>query len=311
MTILMSDRGIPESYRHMHGFSSHTFSFWNKDGQRFWFKWHFKSDQGIQCLSNEEAAVASPSGAQEDLINAIDKGDYPSWTAKVQIMSEADAKTYHINPFDLTKIWPHADFPLIEVGKLELNRNVENYFAETEQACFAPSNLVPGIGASPDKMLQGRLLAYQDAHRYRVGANANQLPVNAAKCPVNHYQRDGKMAGMCPAHGADNIQSSAVNYYPNDQINEGAPAPKPSIAEPAMPVLEEAWLGRHDFEEDEDHFSQAGDLFRTMNESQKDQVSTNVASGLSYATESAQQRMLAQLEKADVDYAKRVKAKLS
>ena len=305
MTILMSDRGIPATLRHMHGFGSHTFSFWNDKGERFWMKWHFKTNQGIKCLTNEEAAKASPVGAQQDLVEAIDRGDFPSWTAKVQIMTEEEARNYHINPFDLTKIWPHADFPLIEVGQLELNRNVENYFAETEQACFAPSNLVPGIGASPDKMLQGRLLAYPDAHRYRVGVNANQLPVNAAKCPVNHYQRDGAMAG-CPVHGQSDIQTSAVNFYPNDQINEGAPVPQPSIAEPPMPILENAWIKRHGIADDEDHYSQAGDLFRIMNESQKSQLTTTIAEALVQATESVQQRMLEQFRKADSDYADRI-----
>lgn len=311
MTILMSDRGVPASYRHMHGFGSHTFSLWNNKGERFWFKWHFKSNQGVKNLTNQQAAVASPFGAQQDLVEAIDRGDYPSWTAKIQIMTEEQARNYSINPFDLTKIWPHADFPLIEVGQLELNRNVENYFAETEQACFAPSNLVPGIGASPDKMLQGRLLAYQDAHRYRVGANANQLPVNAAKCPVHHYQRDGAMAGMCPAHGGLNLQSFGVNYYPNDQINDGAPAPEPSIAEPPMPVLENAWVTRHSLSADEDHYTQAGNLFRLMNESQKTQLTTTIAEGLVQATESVQVRMLEQFRKADADYAERINSTMS
>ena len=308
MTILMSDRGIPASYRHMHGFGSHTFSFWNDKGERFWFKWHFKCNQGIKNLGEEQAASASPFGAQQDLVEAIDRGDSPSWSAKVQVMTEDQAKNYSINPFDLTKIWPHADFPLIEVGQLELNRNVENYFAETEQACFSPGNLVPGIGASPDKMLQGRLLAYPDAHRYRVGVNANQLPVNAAKCPVHHYQRDGAMAGVCPAHGDMSVQGSGVNYYPNDQINDGAPAPQPSVAEPPMPVLENAWITRHGLPDDDDHYSQAGDLFRLMDESQKMQLTSTIAGGLVQATESAQQRMLEQFKKADPDYAGRVHA---
>ncbi|WP_456412366.1 catalase [Thiolapillus sp.] len=308
ITILMSDRGIPASYRHMHGFSSHTFSFWNKEGERFWFKWHFKTNQGIQCLTNEQAARTSPFGAQQDLVEAIDRGEFPSWTAKVQIMTEAQARDYHINPFDLTKVWPHADFPLIEVGQLELNRNVENYFAETEQACFAPSNLVPGIGVSPDKMLQGRLLAYQDAHRYRVGANANQLPVNAARCPVHHYQRDGAMAGMCPAHGGSNNQGSGVNFYPNDQINAGAAVPEPSVAEPPMPVLENAWIKRHGIAEDEDHYSQAGALFRLMDEGQKSQLVTTIAEGLVHASESARQRMLEQFARADAAYAEGVRS---
>ncbi len=306
ITILMSDRGIPANYRQMHGFSSHTFSFWNNKGERTWFKWHFKSNQGIKNLTNDEAAAACPFGAQEDLVNAIDKGDFPSWSAKLQLMSEAQAKNYHINPFDLTKIWPHADFPLIEVGRLELNRNVENYFAETEQACFSPGNLVPGIGASPDKMLQARLMAYPDAHRYRVGANANQLPVNAAKCPVNHYQKDGKMAGTCPV-GGDNVQTSNVNFYPNNQINNGAPTPDATVAEPPMPIESDAWIARFDTVGDEDYFQQAGDLFRLMNESQKTQLTATIAQGLVHASKTSQAKMLQQFKNADADYGNRIK----
>jgi catalase len=220
-------------------------------------------------------------------------------------MTEDKAKTYHLNPFDLTKVWPHTDFPVIEVGQLELNRNVENYFAETEQACFAPNNLVPGIGTSPDKMLQSRLLAYQDAHRYRVGANANQLPVNAAKCPVNHYQRDGEMAGMCPV-GGNKIQTSKVNFYPNSQINDGAPTPLPTVAEPPMPVEKDAWINRFDTLEAQDYYQQAGDLFRLMNESQKAQLTTTIAEGLSQAKIVDQTKMLEQFKQADVDYAQRI-----
>lgn len=306
LTILMSDRGIPASYRHMHGFGSHTFSMWNAQGVRCWFKWHFKSNQGIRNLSEQQAASAAPHGAQQDLVDAIDRGEHPSWTVKLQIMSAEQARNSEINPFDLTKIWPHGDYPLIEVGQLELNRNVDNYFAETEQACFAPSNLVPGIGASPDKMLQGRLLAYQDAHRYRVGANANQLPVNAARCPVHHYQRDGAMAGMCPVRGDSNVQGGGVNFYPNDRINEGAAVPEPSVEEPPMPTLGAAWVTRFPVAQDEDHYSQAGDLFRLMDEAQKDQLAQTIAGGLVYASESAQQRMLEQFGKADPDYAARI-----
>jgi catalase len=256
MTILMSDRGIPLSLRHMHGFGSHTLSFWNKDGQRSWVKWHFKTDQGIKTLTGDEAAKMSPVGAQQDLVESIDNGDFPSWTVKVQIMSESDALTYKINPFDLTKIWPHKDYPLIEIGSLELNRNVDNYFAETEQAAFAPSNLVPGIGASPDKMLQARLLAYQDAHRYRVGTNVNNIPVNAPKCPMNNYQRDGAFAGSFSISGECPINCGA-NYYPNDQAAAGAPVPDSQLTAPPMPVLDDAWIGHHD-QSDEDHYSQAG-----------------------------------------------------
>ncbi|WP_284450436.1 catalase [Methylophaga thalassica] len=306
VTILMSDRGIPASYRNMNGYSSHTYSFWNEKGERFWFKWHFKTNQGIKTLRAEEAAVADPHGAQQDLVEAIDRGDFPSWTAKVQIMTEQQARDAEVNPFDLTKVWPHDEFPLIEVGQLELNRNVDNYFAETEQAAFAPSNFVPGIGSSPDKMLQGRLLAYQDAHRYRVGVNYNQLPVNAAKCPVNHYQRDGAMAGLCPA-GGHHHQTSGANFYPNDR--DDGPAPDQAVAEPPMPVEAGAWLDRFDTDE-EDHYTQAGNLFRIMSDDQKQQLANNIAGGLGQCDASVQQRMLAQFEKADADYAARVAAAL-
>jgi len=310
ITILMSDRGIPYSYRHMHGFSSHTLSFWNAKGERFWAKWHVKTNQGVKNLTNDEAAKMPPFGAQQDLVDAIKRGDYPSWSVKVQTMSEAQAKNYAINPFDLTKIWPHGDFPLIEIGQLELNRNVENYFAETEQAAFAPNNLVPGIGASPDKMLQARLMAYQDAHRYRVGVNVNQIPVNAPKCPVHHYQRDGAMAGMCPAHGGANIQDSGVNFYPNDRAEQGAPTPASQLAAPPLPLLEDAWVKAYD-QSEEDYYTQAGDLFRLMNEDQKRQLVHNIAEGLAQANSSIQGRMLAQFSKADPEYASLVQAEMS
>lgn len=306
MTILMSDRGIPLNYRHMHGFGSHTFSFWNKQGERFWIKWHFKTQQGIKTVRSELAHEHPADGAQADLVQAIDSGDFPKWTVQLQIMTAEQAQNYHINPFDVTKVWPHTDFPLKDIGILELNRNVENYFAETEQATFAPSNFVPGIGASPDKMLQGRLFAYQDAHRYRVGVNHNQIPVNQPKCPVNHYQRDGAMAGTCPVTGHAN---SAVNFYPNDQINQGAPTPEPKVAEPVMPLEQEAHIKAYSQDAD-DYFTQAGDLFRLMSADQKAQLTNNIAGGLSHASSSIQERMLAQLEQADPDYAQMVKARL-
>ncbi len=306
MTILMSDRGIPYSYRHMHGFSSHTLSMWNDQGERVWVKWHFKTNQGIKNLTNEEAAKMPSFGAQQDLVESIDKGNFPSWAVKVQIMSEAQAHNYQINPFDLTKIWPHADLPLIEIGHMELNRNVENYFAETEQAAFSPGNLVPGLGASPDKMLQARLMAYPDAHRYRIGANANQLPVNSPRCPFHHYQRDGAMAGMPPAFGSDNNQGSGVNFYPNDQITEGAPAPQPEVAEPPLPLENEAWVKPHDTQQD-DNFTQAGTLYRLMSDEQKNQLANNIAGALIHASGHAQAQMLDQMKAADSDYAERVK----
>lgn len=309
MTILMSDRGIPASYRHMHGFSSHTLSFWNKDGKRTWVKWHFKTNQGIKTLRGSEAAAMPAFGAQQDLVQAIERKEFPSWAVKLQLMTEEQAKTYHINPFDLTKVWPHADFPLVEIGQFELNRNVVNYFAETEQAAFSPSNLIPGVGASPDKMLQARLFAYADAHRYRVGVNVNQLPVNSPRCPVHHYQRDGAMAGMPAAFGTENNQGGGVNYYPNDRVAEGAAAPDASVTEPPMPILGDAWLKAYDTQE-EDNFSQAGDLFRLMSDDQKDQLTSNIADGLSQANASIQARMLAQFSAADPDYAARIQAKL-
>lgn len=305
MTILMSDRGIPASYRHMHGFSSHTVSLWNKKGERYWVKWHFKTNQGIKTLTEQEANQQTPFGAQKDLVEAIDRGEFPSWTVKIQMMPDADAATYQINPFDLTKVWPHADYPLIEIGQLELNRNVGNYFAETEQSAFAPSNLVPGVGASPDKMLQARLLAYQDAHRYRVGVNVNQLPVNAARCPVNHYQRDGAMAG-CPMHDGGQIQTGQVNFFPNDRAPQGAPAPVAEFREPPLQISHGA-VTTYD-QSDADYYSQAGNLFRLMSEDQKQQLAGNIAGGLSQASEWAQERMLGYLEKADPEYAIRVRA---
>lgn len=310
MTILMSDRGIPSSFRKMHGFSSHTLSLWNDKGERYWVKWHFKSKQGIETVRSEDAGSLPPFGAQQDLFESIEKGDFPRWAVKIQVMTQEQAETYHINPFDLTKVWPHGDFPLQEIGELELNRNVQNYFAEVEQAAFAPSNMVPGTGASPDKMLQGRLLAYQDAHRYRIGANANQLPVNAPRCPVNHYQRDGFMAGCPFGHGGaptSQVQTSDWNFYPNDG-GRNLPEPSPEFREPPM-TLGHAVVDRFD-QMEEDYYSQPGDLFRLMNEDQQDQLTSNIAGGLKLCNPSIQNRILGYLAKADENYAAKVKAKL-
>ncbi|MGB1270975.1 MAG: catalase [Endozoicomonas sp.] len=307
VTILMSDRGIPRSLRHINGYGSHTLSMWNSKGERFWVKWHFKTNQGIETLTNEEAATMPVEGMQSDLVSAIDRGEFPRWTVKIQVMTEAQAKQYPINPFDLTKVWPHSDFPLMEIGQLELNRNVDNYFAETEQAAFAPSNLVPGVGASPDKMLQARLFAYADAHRYRIGANNQQLPVNRPKCPVNHYQRDGAMTAgsACPYSGHN--QSSGANFYPNDRPD--SPRAKPDVAEPPMVLKENAWVKAYD-SRDEDNYSQAGNLFRMMSEEQKQQLAGNIAAGLKVATESVQKRMIKHFTQCDPDYGKRVHAAL-
>ncbi|MBL4790390.1 MAG: catalase [Kordiimonadaceae bacterium] len=307
MTILMSDRGIPTSYRHMNGYGSHTLSFWNSDGRRVWIKFHLKTDQGVKTLTGAETAGLPSYGAQRDLVESIELGIYPSWTVKIQVMTETEAKHSAINPFDLTKVWPHDDYPLREIGILTLNRNVTNYFAETEQVAFSPSNLVPGIGASPDKMLQARLMAYPDAQRHRVGTNYQQLPINAPRCPVNHYQRDGAMAGMavCPVTGDTVNQTEGVNFYPNDR--ENAPTPDPSATEPPMPLEQDAWVGAFGTE-DEDNFSQAGDLYRIMTEDQKKQLAANIAGGLVHAETSVQERMLKQFAAADQGYANRVEA---
>ncbi|BDD05674.1 catalase [Aureibacter tunicatorum] len=309
ITILMSDRGIPFSLRHINGYSSHTLSLWNDAKKRYWVKWHFKTNQGIKTLNNEQAAQMPAHGMQEDLVQSIQNGDFPTWTVHLQIMPEHEAIDYKINPFDLTKVWPHSDYPLIEIGQLELNRNVGNYFSETEQATFSPANVVPGTGVSPDKMLQARLFAYGDAHRYRVGANHNQLPVNAPQCPVNHYQKDGAMAGMCPYHNnTPNPQNASVNFYPNDRTENGAPAHTPEISEPEM-IVNEANIGKYD-SRDEDNFSQAGELFRLMTPKQQDFLTGNIADGLSYASPYAQERMISFFQQADPLYGSLVEEKL-
>lgn len=305
MTILMSDRGIPYSYRHMHGFSSHTLSMYNSKGERVWVKWHFKTNQGIKTLTNAEAAKMPSFGTQQDLVESIRRGEFPSWTVKIQIMSVDEAKTYKINPFDLTKVWPHKDFPLQEIGQFELNKNVENYFMEVEQVALSPSNLVPGVGVSPDKMLQARLFAYPDAQRYRLGANYQQLDVNCPICPVNNYQRDGAMARNHLGNKADIM---SANFYPNKRDN--LPAEMPEYTEPAMPILGDAWLKAYDTQH-EDNFSQAGDLFRLMSMEQKQQLVSNIAGGLIHATSEVQTIMLEQFTKADSEYGSMVKALLT
>ncbi|MGR6848982.1 catalase, partial [Acinetobacter baumannii] len=196
LTIDMSDRGLPLSYRFVHGFGSHTYSFINKDNERFWVKFHFRCQQGIKNLMDDEAEALvgkDRESSQRDLFEAIERGDYPRWKLQIQIMPEKEASTVPYNPFDLTKVWPHADYPLMDVGYFELNRNPDNYFSDVEQAAFSPANIVPGISFSPDKMLQGRLFSYGDAHRYRLGVNHHQIPVNAPKCPFHNYHRDGAM----------------------------------------------------------------------------------------------------------------------
>src|SRR6202167_386981 len=229
VTYVMGDRGIPKSFRHMHGFGSHTYSFINSENKRFWVKFTFKTQQGIQNLTDAEAAeiIASDRESnQRDLYESIERGEFPRWKVCVQIMNEEDANTYHIHPFDLTKVWPHSDYPLIEVGEMELNRNPENFFAEVEQAAFSPANIVPGISFSPDKMLQGRLFSYGDTQRYRLGVNYSQIPVNAPKCPFQSYHRDGKMR-------TDGNLGETLTFNPN---SAGLWDNQPDFAELPMPI---------------------------------------------------------------------------
>ncbi|TVK94022.1 catalase [Shewanella algae] len=311
VTVLMSDRGIPANYRQMHGFGSHTFSFWNAKGERFWVKFHFKTEQGIANLTEEQAAKMKgidPDHAQRDMVAAIQDGNFPRWKLKVQIMPEADANTYHINPFDLTKVWPHKDYPLIEVGVLELNRLPQNYFAEVEQVALAPSNLVPGVGASPDKMLQARLFAYADAQRYRIGANYNQLPVN---CPhatqANHHQRAGAMAGaQCPYHGSQTGGDASANYGPNSQPSGLQDATE--FKEPPLRLDGEAdRYSRYG----QDDYTQAGNLYRLLPEEEKARLISNICGTLSQATQDVQQRMIGHFSQADADYGRRVQEMLA
>ena len=227
VTITMSDRGIPVSYRHMNGYGSHTYSLLSQDNKRYWVKFHFKTQQGIKNLTDEvaERLVGSDREShQRDLLDCIDNEDYPKWDMKIQIMEEEDAAKCGFNPFDLTKVWPHGDYPLIDVGVMELNRNPENYFAEVEQAAFNPTNIVPGVGFSPDKMLQGRLFSYGDAQRYRLGVNHNQIPVSQPRCPVHGYHGDGAMR-------VDGNYGSTIGYEPNSY---GEWKEQPDFSEPPL-----------------------------------------------------------------------------
>ncbi len=307
ITVLMSDRGVPATYRHMNGYGSHTFSMWNKESERVWVKFHFKTKQGIKCI--EESVSRDVIGqdsdhAQRDLVESISNGDFPQWSIKVQVMPEKDAETYKVNPFDVTKVWNHSDYPLIEIGTLELNRNVQNYFAETEQAAFAPSNMVPGIGASPDKMLQARLFAYQDAHRYRMGANFNQIYVNSPHATtVQNYQRAGAMAGVIqPGSEQNGVDHAGANYFPNSQ---GGPVDGTQTPEPPLRISGDA--SRYDRNADNDDYTQAGDLFRIMSDDQQQQLVNNVAGGLSQCSSEVQTRMLPHFEQADASYGNMVR----
>lgn len=303
VTILFSDRGIPASYREMHGFSSHTYSFINDKGERVWCKLHFKSNQGVKNWMDDKSAstiAEDRESHQRDLFDAIERGDFPSWTLKVQVMTQSQADEFRWNPFDLTKVWPHGDFPLIEVGQLELNRNPENYHAEVEQAAFKPSALVDGIGPSPDKMLQARLMSYADTHLHRLGVNHHQIPVNKPRCPVMHYMRDGQGA-TAETYGA------APNYWPNTRAQ--TPMPNERYSDPEWD-LGQAVVDRFDSTQDHDDFTQAGDLFRMFDDNHRDRLTTRIAGALGQARREVQLRQLCHFFRADEDYGKRVAVKL-
>lgn len=288
--ILMSDRGIPQNLRQMHGFGSHTYSFINADNKRSWVKFHFKSLQGIANFTDaeaEEVVGKDREYSQRDLFNHIAEGDFPKWRMCIQLMPEEDAKNYRFNAFDLTKVWSQKDYPLIEVGIMELNKNPENYFVTVEQAAFNPANIVPGISYSPDKMLQGRLFAYGDAHRYRLGANAGSLPINAPRCPVHHYHRDGYMR-------FDDNGGNQVNYEPN---SFGGPTEQSQYQEPPLRLEGDAYNYNH--REDTDYYTQPGDLYRLLPQDEKDRLHGNAARSMHGAPEEIQIRAIARFYQAD------------
>jgi len=292
VTILMSDRGIPKNYRQQHGFGSHTFSFINAAGERFWVKFHFKSAQGVENLTNEQAAAViagDRESAQRDLVSSIDRGEFPKWHFRVQVMPEADAARYGINPFDITKVWPHKDYPLIDVGTIELNRNAANYFSDVEQAAFTPANVVPGIGFSPDRLLQGRLFSYGDAQRYRLGVNHHQIPVNAPKCPVHAFHRDGAMRTDGNLGGTPNYEPSRFGEFAQDRS-----ALEPPLAAGA--------IDRFDHREDDDYYSQPGALFRLFDEGQRARLFDTIAGHIDGVPEDIVARQLEHFSRADPAY---------
>ncbi|TWT55292.1 Catalase [Thalassoglobus neptunius] len=303
VTILMSDRGLPTDVRHMNGYGSHTYSFINHDNERFWVKFHFKTLQGHRHWTNSEAEDVvgkTRESTQEDLFSSIETGNYPKWRVCVQVMPEEEADKTPYNPFDLTKVWPQGDHPLIEVGMMELNRNPQNYFAEIEQAAFSPSNKVPGIGFSPDKMLQARIFSYADAHRHRLGTHYESLPVNTPKCPVHHYHKDGQMNFACHNANAD------AYYEPN---SFGGPVERPEFKEPPLKISGDA--DRYDHREGNDDYSQPRALFNLFNDDQKNRLFSNIADAMQGVPDFIVERQLGHFEKVHPDYAEGVKKALA
>jgi catalase len=298
VTITMSDRGIPRSYRHMNGYGSHTYSMINEAGERFWVKFHFKTLQGIECLTDQESEAIigqCRESHQRDLLESIDRSEFPQWKLQIQVVREQDAASFPFNPFDLTKVWPHSDYPLIDVGILELNRNPENYFAEVEQAAFNPANIVPGIGFSPDKMLQGRLFSYGDAQRYRLGVNHHLIPVNKARCPMHTFHRDGAMR-------VDDNHGSTLGYEPNsyDEWQE-----QPEFKEPPLELNGAAdhWDHRQD---NDDYYSQPRALFKLMNADEQRRLFENTARAMGDAPKAIKIRHISNCLKTDPAYGKGV-----
>ncbi|WP_086245542.1 catalase [Campylobacter devanensis] len=302
--ILMSDRGIPASYRHMHGFGSHTYSLINQNGERFWVKFHFKTRQGIKNLTNKEAAELigkCRESHQRDLYEAIDRGEFPQWDFKIQIMSEEQANNAKFNPFDLTKIWPHADYPLIPVGVMTLNKNPENYFNEVEQAAFSPSNIVPGIGYSPDRMLQARIFSYPDAQRYRIGVHYQQLAVNKPIVEVNNYYVGGAM------NNGSYKQEPHAYYEPN---SFGGPVESAKFAEPDLAIGDIAQRFSHR-EHYADYYTDARALYKILPADEKDRLYSNIAASMEGVKDEIIQRAISHFEQIDPEYAKGVKAALA
>ncbi len=298
VTIVMSDRGIPYSYRHMHGFGSHTYSMLNEKNERVWVKFHLKTQQGIKNLTDAEADTLvgqDRESHQRDLFEAIERGEFPRWKFCIQVMTEEQANAHRENPFDITKVWSQKEYPLIEVGVLELNQNPENYFA-VEQAAFSPAHTIPGIGLSPDKLLQGRLFSYGDAQRYRLGVNHDQIPVNAPKCPVHSYHRDGMMR-------VDGNYGATTGYYPNSL---GEWEGQPEYEEPALPLF--GPMGHYDPKDDptDDVFRQPGDLYRLMTEEKRALLIENTARNIAPVTENIKYRHASHCYLADKEYGTRI-----
>lgn len=304
VTILMSDRGIPVAPMYMNGYGSHTYSFWNAQGERFWVKFHFKTQQGHRHYTNEEAEKVigqSRETYQEELFGAIEEGEFPKWTMYVQVMPELDAEKTSYNPFDLTKVWPHGEYPLIEVGEIELNKNADNYFTDIEMAAYSPSNVVPGIGFSPDKMLQARVFSYADAHRYRLGTHYEALPVNRPKSALNHYHKDGAMRFFTNDFGNPDA------YYEPNTV-EGAAREDASVKEPPLKISGDA--DRYNHREGNDDYTQPGNLYRLFNDEQRDRLHRNIAGAMQGVPLEIVTRQLNHFHKCDPAYAAGIAAAL-